>query len=107
MAFVYAREDDVAVTGFRWQGCNKLEEYIDVYGNGGLYAPLFCVLSIESGRHIDYRVILQINTVNSLDVNLTSAIFFSNIMFVSAKWGKVAVDKVTCNYKVFTYNRKS
>ena len=47
---------------------------------------LFCVLSIEIGWHIDYRVHFA-NKYSELarrrpDVRE----FFSNIMFVSAKW---------------------
>ena len=64
---------------------------------------LFCVLSKEIGWHFDLRVTFA-NKYSELarrhpDVREC----FSNIMFVVAKWRKTVVNKVTCNYKVFTY----
>ena len=59
---------------------------------------LFCVSIIEIGWHIDYMVTFSYKYSELARRHPDVQQFFSNITFVSAKWRKVVVNKVTCNY---------
>ena len=65
---------------------------------------LFCILSIETRWHIDYRVNFENKISEHARRHSDVSVFFSNIMFFS---GKVVLNNVTCIYKVSTYNWKT
>ena len=63
----------------------------------------------HGGEHFCFGVLWRVmawgddDTLWGCDPRVGGELATMNIMFVVAKWRKTVVNKVTCNYKVFTY----